>query len=103
MGTTAISHTMQELLQRQEAVFRRIPGISALRHAATENIPELEAKYPDAAFALMISDNLFVGDRELNEIHQKAYTAILSGESISGVRFRYDYDTESYLKRHMWD
>ena len=66
-------------------------------------IAELEMKYPDAAFALMISDNLFVGDRELNEIHQKAYTAILSGESISGVRFRYDYDTESYLRRHMWD
>ena len=97
MGTTAISHTMQELLQRQEAFFRRIPGISALRHAAPESIPELEAKY------LMISDNLFVGDRELNEIHQKAYTAILRGESISGVRFRYDYDTESYLRRHMWD
>lgn len=58
MGTTAISHTMQELLQRQEAFFRRIPGISALRHAAPESIPELEAKYPDAAFALMISDNL---------------------------------------------
>ena len=92
MGTTAISHTMQELLQRQEAFFRRIPGISALRHAAPENIPEL-----------MFSDNLFVGDRELNEIHQKAYTVILSGESISGVRFRYDYDTESYLRRHMWD
>ena len=82
---------------------RRIPGISALRHAAPESIPELEAKYPDAAFALMISDNLFVGDREQNEIHQKAYTAILSGESIPGVRFRYDYDTESYLRRHMWD
>ena len=103
MGTTAISHTMQELLHRQEAFFRRIPGISTLCHAAPESIPELEAKYPDAAFALMISDNLFVGDRELNEIHQKVYTAILRGESISGVRFRYDYDTESYLRRHMWD
>ena len=103
MGTTAISHTMQELLQQQEAVFSRIPGISVLRRATPEDIAELEMKYPDAAFSLMISDNLFVGDRELNEIHQKAYTAILSGESISGVRFRYDFDTESYLKRHMWD
>ena len=102
-GTTAISHTRQELLQRQEAVFSRIPGISALRRATPEDIAELEIKYPDAAFALMISDNLFVGDRELNEIHQKAYTAILRGESIPGVRFRYDYDTESYLRRHMWD
>ena len=44
MGTTAISHTMQELLQRQEAFFRRMPGISTLRHAAPESIPELEAK-----------------------------------------------------------
>ena len=97
MGTTAISHTRQELLQQQEAVFSRIPGISVLRRATPEDIAELEMKYPDAAFALMISDNLFVGD------HQKAYTAILSGESISGVRFRYDFDTESYLRRHMWD
>ena len=92
MGTTAISHTRQELLQQQEAVFSRIPGISVLRRATPEDIAELEMKYPDAAFALMISDNLFVGDRELNEIHQKAYTAILSGESISGVRFRYDFE-----------
>ena len=103
MGTTAISHTMQELLQKQEAIFSRIPGINALRNATPDDIAELEMKYPDAAFALMISDNLFVGDRELNEIHQKAYTAILRGESISGVRLRYDYDTESYLRRHMWD
>ena len=68
-----------------------------------ESIPELEVQYPDAAFALMISGNLFVGDREQNEIHQKAYTAILNGESITGVRFKYDYDLESYLLKHMWD
>lgn len=84
--STAICHTRQELLRQQEAVFNSIPGLNALRHAAPESVPELEAKYPDAAFALMISDNLFVGDREQNEIHQKAYTAILSGESITGVR-----------------
>ena len=103
MGTTAISHTMQELLQRQEAFFRRIPGISALRHAAPESSPELEAKYPDAAFALMISENLFAGDQEQNEIHQKAFKSILEGAPIVGVRFRYDYDLEPYYQRHMWD
>ena len=101
--STTICHTRQELLRQQEAVFNSIPGLNALRHAAPESVPELEAKYPDAAFALMISDNLFVGDREQNEIHQKAYTAILSGESIAGVRFKYDYDLESYLLKHMWD
>ena len=101
--STAIRHTRQELLRQQEAVFNRIPGMNALRHAAPESVPELEAKYPDAAFALMISDNLFVGDREQNEIHQKAYISILNGESITGVRFKYDYDLESYLLKHMWD
>ena len=101
--STAIPYTRQELLRLQEAIFNSIPGMNALRHAAPESIPKLEAKYPDAAFALMISDNLFVGDREQNEIHQKAYTAILSGESITGVRFKYDYDLESYLLKHMWD
>ena len=93
----------QALWETESAVYSQIPGMEKLLHAAPEAAPELEVQYPDAAFALMISDNLFVGDRELNEIHQKAYTAILRGESISGVRFRYDYDTESYLRRHMWD
>ncbi|MGM9600587.1 MAG: hypothetical protein ACI3W5_03230 [Faecousia sp.] len=38
-----------------------------------------------------------------NEIHPKAYTAILNGESTTGVWFKYDYDLESYLLKHMWD
>ena len=71
--------------------------------AAPDAVPELEVKYPDAAFALMISENLFAGDREQNEIHQKAFKSILEGEPIVGVRFRYDYDLETYLERHMWD
>lgn len=98
-----IHHTRKELLKREEAVFSHIPGIDKLRQATPENIPELEAKYPDAAFALMIVGNLFSGDREQNEIHQRAYTSILNGESITGVRFKYDYDLESYLLNHMWD
>ena len=77
MSTTAIPHTRQELFAQQETVFNSIPGLNALRHAAPESIPELEAKYPDAAFALMISDNLFVGDREQNEIHQLAFDVVV--------------------------
>lgn len=105
MSTTAIPvcHTRKDLQRQEEAVFNSIPGMNILRHASPESIPELEEEYPDAAFALMIAGNLFVGDREQNEIHQKAYTAILNGESITGVRFKYDYDLESYLLRHMWD
>lgn len=96
-------HTWQNLIEREETVFNSIPGMEKLRHAAPEQIPELETKYPDAAFALMITDNLFNGDQEQNEIHQQAYTAILNGESITGVRFKYDYELESYLLKHMWD
>ena len=105
MSTTAIPvcHTRQDLQRQEDAVFNSIPGMNILCHASPESIPELEVQYPDAAFALMIAGNLFVGDWEQNEIHQKAYTAILNGESITGVRFKYDYDLESYLLRHMWD
>ena len=105
MSTTAIPvcHTRQDLQRQEDAVLNSIPGMNILCHASPESIPELEVQYPDAAFALMIAGNLFVGDREQNEIHQKAYTAILNGESITGVRFKYDYDLESYLLKHMWD
>ena len=105
MSTTAIPvcHTRQDLQRQEDAVFNSIPGMNILRHASPESIPDLEVQYPDATFALMIAGNLFVGDREQNEIHQKAYTAILNGESITGVRFKYDYDLESYLLKHMWD
>ncbi|MGN1024923.1 MAG: hypothetical protein ACI4P4_00825, partial [Faecousia sp.] len=68
--TTAIPvcHTQQKLLCQEEAVFNSIPGMDMLRNASPESIPELEEQYPDAAFALMIAGNLFVGDREQNEI-----------------------------------
>ena len=94
MSTTSIPvcHTRLELHRQEDAVFNSIPGMDMLRSASPESIPELEVQYPDAAFALMIAGNLFVGDREQNEIHQKAYTAILNGESITGVRFKYGYD-----------
>lgn len=104
MNTAASTQPiLRHLIETEAAVFSRIPGMDKLRHASPDSVPELEAKYPDAAFALMIADNLFVGDREQNEIHQRAYTAILNGAPITGVRFQYDYDLEAYLLRHMWD
>ena len=65
-ATISVRHTQREILKQEEAVFSHIPGINKLRQAPPETIPELEAKYPDAAFALMIagiddfkSNNLF--------------------------------------------
>ena len=83
--------------------FSTIPGMDELLHADYNAIDTLREKYPDAAFALMTADNLFAGDHEQNVIHQKAYFAILEGETIPNIRFRYNKDIESYVERHMWD
>ena len=96
-------HTLQQYWDLAMPVFHAIPGMDVLMHASGAAYEDASARYPDAAFALMISDNLFLGDREQNEIHQKAYTAILNGQSITAVRFKYDCDLESYLQKHMWD
>ena len=108
MNTSVISrnqtHSLRYYRSLEETAFNRIPGMEELRSAASEEqFSLLQARYPDAAFALMTSGNLFCKDRELNEIHLKAYRAILDGENITNVRFRYDYDLEAYLERHLWD
>lgn len=107
MNTATISQpshtTRKQLLAAEQTAFSRIPGMNKLRNATPDTIAALMNKYPDAAFALMISENLFTGDREQNEIHQRAYKAILNGEPMTGIRFRYDYDLEDYLLKHMWD
>ena len=95
--------TMRQLQEAEAAVFSQIPGMGELLNATQETISDLEAKYPDAAFARMISANLFTGDWEQNEIHQQAYFSILNGESIPQARFRYNRDMDAYLERHMWD
>lgn len=95
--------TMRQLQEAEVAAFSRIPGMVELLNATQETISDLEARFPDAAFARMITENLFTGNWEQNEIHQQAYFSILNGESIPQARFRYDRDMEDYLKRHMWD
>ncbi len=107
MNTATVSQsipiTRGQLLAAEKTAFNRIPGMDKLRSATPDTITALKNKYPDAAFALMISENLFTGDQEQNEIHQRAYKAILNGEPMTGIRFRYDYDLEAYLLKHMWD
>ena len=107
MNTATVSQstpiTRGQLLAAERTAFSRIPGMDKLQSATPDTIAALKNKYPEAAFALMISENLFTGDQEQNEIHQRAYKAILNGEPMTGIRFRYDYDLESYLLKHMWD
>ena len=90
--------------QTERRVFASIPGVDAIRNAATEEERSaLMVRYPDAGFALMTASNLFCKDRELNAIHLKAYRAILEGEPVANVRYRYDWELEQYLERHLWD
>ena len=108
MNTAAIhqthTHSVHYYRQKEKAVFDSIPGMRELQQAENEQqLAQLRAMYPDASFALMTASNLFCQDRELNAIHLKAYQAILSGEPIAHVRYRYDYDLEAYLERHLWD
>ena len=108
MNNTAVrqsgTHSIHHYRQRERIVFDRIPGMKELRNAESEEaFSALQTMYPDASFALMTSENLFCRDRELNAIHLKAYRSILEGEPVSDVRFRYDYDLEQYLERHLWD
>lgn len=96
-------YSRQTLRKQQREVYQKIPGMFELLHATPDTVDDVTSKYPDAAFALMVSDNLFCHNRELSDIHQRAFFAILNGESIANVRFRYDEDSKKYLSRHLWD
>ena len=101
--TEKAAKSMQDFLSREQAVYSKIPGMKELLRTPPEKWNDVELRYPDAAFALMVANHLSMGNQEQNAIHQKAYLSILGGESIQNVRFRYDCDLEQYLERHMWD
>ena len=96
-------YSRQSLRKQQKEIYQMIPGMDELLYATPDTVDDVKPKYPDAAFALMVSDNLFCHSRELSEIHQRAFFAILNGESIANVRFRYEEDSKKYLSRHLWD
>ena len=89
--------------QREAAALRRIPGVRELLTAGNNQISSLERKYPEAVFALNIVSNPFVQDRELGAIRMEAYSAILNGEAISSIQYKYDRQMDAYVTRHNWD
>ncbi len=103
VSTTPASHSREYYQQKETAALGQIPGVRELLGARDDQRPALEKKYPDAAFALTISSNLFFHDRELTDIHMKAYSAILKGDPIASVHFRYDREMDAYHARHTWD
>ena len=89
--------------QREAAALCLIPGVRELMNANSDHRSVLEQEYPDAAFALNIISNPFIADRELGAIQMEAYSAILNGEAIADVHFKYDHQVDAYMTRHNWD
>lgn len=102
-SATPTQNTREYYQQKETAVLQQIPGVYELLGAYEEERPALEKKYPDAAFALKISSNLFFHDRELTNIHMKAYSSILKGDPIAEVHYRFDKEMNAYHARHNWD
>ena len=106
MNTTsnAVQMSSREFYrQRETTVLYRIPGVRELIGAKADQRSALEQKYPDAAFALDILSNPFVQDREIGAIRMDAYSAILNGEAIAGVHYKYDRQMDAYFVQHNWD
>lgn len=95
--------TYQDITAQEYKIFSTIPGMNELLQTSPAAKAEVEAKYPDAVFAIVIASSLFNHNRELSEITQKAYFSILNGENIASVRFAYNKATDDYWKKHMWD
>ena len=58
-SATPTQNTREYCQQKETAVLQQIPGVYELLSAYEDERPALEKKYPDAAFALNISSNLF--------------------------------------------
>lgn len=99
----ASTYTKQELLKKERIAYSKIHGMDKLLSAKPSERDGLVVAYPDAHFALQIANNLFGHDREQCAIHQTAYFAILNGDDISDVRFRFDCAMKKYVERHLWD
>ena len=95
--------TYQDIKAQEYKIFSTIHGMNELLQASPAAKAEVEAKYADAVFAIVIASSLFNHNRELSEITQKAYFSILNGENIASVRFAYNKATDDYWKKHMWD
>lgn len=93
----------QNLQQRESVAFAAISGMEELLCAGPDDRIALTEKYPDAAFALRMANSLFDHDREISQINQRAYFAILAGDDIPSIRHRHSKDMDRYLERHQWD
>lgn len=78
--------------------------LSCVSTAAPEvKVADVEAKYPEAVFALKVDAERYAANYDIAAIAQKAYSAIVSGQPISEVKAIYDAEKKDFVNRNMWD
>ena len=71
--------------------------------AKPADLEKVSDQYPDAAFALMIHDEMVCSIPGVRNIVQKAHAAIMDGENMENIRFRYTKEMDDYFREHTWD
>ena len=87
----------------ERLAYQKIAGMNEVLRAKPSDLETLSAKYPDAMFAIMIHDDMICRVAGVRNIVRKAHAAILEGEGIENVRFRYTKEMDDYFREHAWD
>lgn len=101
MGMTASAIRFYTDLERD--VYQKISGMNEVLSTKPADLEKVCAKYPDAVFAIMIHDEMVCGIRGVRGIVQKAHAAIMDGENMENIPFRYSKEMDEYFQEHTWD
>lgn len=101
MGMTAT--TIRFYTDSERVAFQKIDGMNEVLNANPSDIQEVSAKYPNAMFAIMIHEEMICKFAGVRNIARKAHAAILNGEIIENVRFRFSKEMDEYFREHTWD
>ena len=95
--------TIRYYTDHERAAYQKISGMNEVLSAKPADMETVSAKYPDAAFALMIHDEMGCSIPGVRNIVQKAHAAIMDGENMENIRFRYTKEMDEYFREHTWD
>ncbi|MEF2837051.1 MAG: hypothetical protein U0N82_04945 [Oscillospiraceae bacterium] len=101
MGMTASA--IRFYTDSERVAFQKIDGMTEVLNANPSEIHEVSAKYPNAMFAIMIHEEMICKFDGIRDIARKAHAAILNGEAIENVRFRFSKEMDEYFREHTWD
>lgn len=88
---------------RERTAYQKITGMNEILSAKPADVERVSAKYPDAAFAIMIHDEMVCRIKGIRNIVRKAHAAIMDGENMENIRFRYTKEMDEYFREHTWD